>query len=175
MEKYQNIFARFLIKIFSVPIVLYLTYAIHINPSDTFKLAGMLLLSVACIIFPVFLVSFIRYCLLCILIPIMFITKHFLKTINLIFKSNFPTEVKKTLEDEEYELKLFMLFSYVLITTILLVFTFYEITNQNYITIVATEISILYGSAISRYIEPLLIIAGLDIELLKMRNNKNDK
>ena len=44
-----------------------------------------------------------------------------------------------------------MLFSYVLITTILLVFTFYEITNQNYITIVATEISILYGSAISRY------------------------
>ena len=105
----------------------------------------------------------------------MFITKHFLKTINLIFKSNFPTEVKKTLEDEEYELKLFMLFSYVLITTILLVFTFYEIKNQNYITIVATEISILYGSAISRYIEPLLIIAGLDIELLKMRNNKNDK
>lgn len=54
MEKYQNIFARFLIKIFSVPIVLYLTYAIHINPSETFKLAGMLLLSVACIIFPVF-------------------------------------------------------------------------------------------------------------------------
>lgn len=91
------------------------------------------------------------------------------------FKSKLPTESKKTLEDEDYEIKLFILFSYILITTILLIFTFYEIKNQNYITIVATQISILYGSAISRYIEPLLMIAGLDIELLKMRKNKNDK
>jgi len=92
-----------------------------------------------------------------------------------VFKSKLPTESKKTLEDEDYEIKLFILFSYILITTILLIFTFYEIKNQNYITIVATQISILYGSAISRYIEPLLMIAGLDIELLKMRKNKNDK
>ena len=91
------------------------------------------------------------------------------------FKSKLPTESKKTLEDEDYEIKLFILFSYILITTILLIFTFYEIKNQNYITIVATQISILYGSAISRYIEPLLMIAGLDIELLKIRKNKNDK
>ena len=175
MEKYQNIFASFLIKVFLVPIVLYLTYRIHITPSETQKLILMLFLSVICIIFPVFLVSFIRYCLLCILIPTIFITKYFIKSINLVFKSKLPTESKKTLEDEDYEIKLFILFSYILITTILLIFTFYEIKNQNYITIVATEISILYGSAISRYIEPLLIIAGLDIELLKMRNNKNDK
>ena len=93
----------------------------------------------------------------------------------MVFKSKLPTESKKTLEDEDYEIKLFILFSYILITTILLIFTFYEIKNQNYITIVATQISILYGSAISRYIEPLLMIAGLDIELLKMRKNKNDK
>jgi len=175
MEKYQNIFASFLIKVFLVPIVLYLTYRIHITPSETQKLILMLFLSVICIIFPVFLVSFIRYCLLCILIPTIFITKYFIKSINLVFKSKLPTESKKTLEDEDYEIKLFILFSYILITTILLIFTFYEIKNQNYITIVATQISILYGSAISRYIEPLLMIAGLDIELLKMRKNKNDK
>ena len=175
MEKYQNIFASFLIKDFLVPIVLYLTYRIHITPSETQKLILMLFLSVICIIFPVFLVSFIRYCLLCILIPTIFITKYFIKSINLVFKSKLPTESKKTLEDEDYEIKLFILFSYILITTILLIFTFYEIKNQNYITIVATQISILYGSAISRYIEPLLMIAGLDIELLKMRKNKNDK
>lgn len=175
MEKYQNIFASFLIKVFLVPIVLYLTYRIHITPSETQKLILMLFLSVICIIFPVFLVSFIRYCLLCILIPTIFITKYFIKSINLVFKSKLPTESKKTLEDEDYEIKLFILFSYILITTILLIFTFYEIKNQNYITIVATQISILYGSAISRYIEPLLMIAGLDIELLKIRKNKNDK
>ena len=145
MEKYQNIFASFLIKVFLVPIVLYLTYRIHITPSETQKLILMLFLSVICIIFPVFLVSFIRYCLLCILIPTIFITKYFIKSINLVFKSKLPTESKKTLEDEDYEIKLFILFSYILITTILLIFTFYEIKNQNYITIVATQISILYG------------------------------
>ncbi|WP_204378767.1 hypothetical protein, partial [Rodentibacter caecimuris] len=68
----------------------------------------------------------------------------------------------------------------IIISSCLLLFTFLEIENENYRTIVATTISILYGSAISKFLKPLLMIAGFDIEVLrikkrKMRKKKSDK
>ena len=166
--------ASFIVRIILVPVVLYLLYSIDITPSEEGKLAGLLMLSVIGLMLPIFLVKAISLIILTILRPTIFITNIVITTTNKITKLELPTDNVNKLANED-EIKLLILCSYIGICTGLLLFTFFEIKDENYRTIIATSVSILYGSAISKFLEPLLLIAGFDLEILKMRKNKNDK
>ena len=166
--------ASFIVRIILVPVVLYLLYRIDITPSEEGKLAGLLMLSVIGLMLPIFLVKAISLIILTILRPTIFITNIVITTTNKITKLELPTDNVNKLANED-EIKLLILCSYIGICTGLLLFTFFEIKDENYRTIIATSVSILYGSAISKFLEPLLLIAGFDLEILKMRKNKNDK
>ena len=162
--------ASFILRIVLVPITLYLLYSIDITPSEDGKLAGLLTLSIIGLMLPIFLVKIISS----ILKLIIWITNIVIKLINKVTKSELPTDNGNILANED-EIKLLILFSYILICTGLLLFTFFEIKNENYRTIIATSVSILYGSAISKFLEPLLLIAGFDLEIIKNEKNKDDK
>ena len=162
--------ASFILRIVLVPITLYLLYSIDITPSEDGKLAGLLTLSIIGLMLPIFLVKIISS----ILKLIIWITNIVIKLINKVTKSELPTDNGNILANED-EIKLLILFSYILICTSLLLFTFFEIKNENYRTIIATSVSILYGSAISKFLEPLLLIAGFDLEIIKNEKNKDDK
>ncbi len=166
--------ASFILRIALVPITLYLLYSIDITPSEDGKLAGLLMLSIIGLMLPIFLVKIILVTILFVLKPIIYITNCVIKIINKVTKSEFPTDNGNILANED-EIKLLILFSYILICTGLLLFTFFEIKNENYRTIIATSVSILYGSAISKFLEPLLLIAGFDLEIIKNEKNKDDK
>ena len=166
--------ASFILRIALVPITLYLLYSIDITPSEDWKLAGLLMLSIIGLMLPIFLVKIILVTILFILKPIIYITNCVIKIINKVTKSELPTDNGNILANED-EIKLLILFSYILICTGLLLFTFFEIKNENYRTIIATSVSILYGSAISKFLEPLLLIAGFDLEIIKNEKNKDDK
>ena len=166
--------ASFILRIALVPITLYLLYSIDITPSEDGKLAGLLMLSIIGLMLPIFLVKIILVTILFILKPIIYITNCVIKIINKVTKSELPTDNGNILGNED-EIKLLILFSYILICTGLLLFTFFEIKNENYRTIIATSVSILYGSAISKFLEPLLLIAGFDLEIIKNEKNKDDK
>ena len=166
--------ASFILRIALVPITLYLLYSIDITPSEDGKLAGLLMLSIIGLMLPIFLVKIILVTILFILKPIIYITNCVIKIINKVTKSELPTDNENILANED-EIKLLILFSYILICTGLLLFTFFEIKNENYRTIIATSVSILYGSAISKFLEPLLLIAGFDLEIIKNEKNKDDK
>ncbi|OOF56198.1 hypothetical protein BKK56_04255 [Rodentibacter genomosp. 2] len=173
-EKQRRKIASFILRIILVPIVIYLSYSIDVTPSETGKLYGLLGLSILGLMLPIFLVKAISLCLLCILKPTVFIVNIIINILNKLFKLDLPTDSGNQLATED-ELKLLILVSYIIISSCLLWFTFFEIKNENYRTIIATTVSILYGSAISKFLEPLLMIAGFDIEVLKMRKKKNDK
>ena len=166
--------ASFILRIALVPITLYLLYSIDITPSEDGKLAGLLMLSIIGLMLPIFLVKIILLTILFVLKPIICITNCVIKIINKVTKSELPTDNGNILANED-EIKLLILFSYILICTGLLLFTFFEIKNENYRTIIATSVSILYGSAISKFLEPLLLIAGFDLEIIKNEKNKDDK
>ena len=166
--------ASFILRIALVPITLYLLYSIDITPSEDGKLAGLLMLSIIGLMLPIFLVKIILLTILFVLKPIICITNCVIKIINKVTKSELPTDNGNILANED-EIKLLILFSYILICTSLLLFTFFEIKNENYRTIIATSVSILYGSAISKFLEPLLLIAGFDLEIIKNEKNKDDK
>lgn len=173
-ERQRRKIASFMVRIILVPVVVYLSYSIDVAPSETGKLYGLLMLSFLGLMLPVFLVKVISLTLLCVLKPSIFIVNIIINILNKLAKLDLPTDTGNKLATED-ELKLLTLVSYIIISSTLLWFTFFEIENENYRTIVATTISILYGSAISKFLEPLLLIAGLDIELLKMRKNKDDE
>lgn len=173
-EKQRRKIASFILRIILVPIVIYLSYSIDVTPSETGKLYGLLGLSILGLMLPIFLVKAIYLGLLCILKPTVFIVNIIINILNKFFKLDLPTDSGNQLATED-ELKLLILVSYIIISSCLLWFTFFEIENENYRTIIATTVSILYGSAISKFLEPLLMIAGFDIEVLKMRKKKNDK
>jgi len=166
--------ASFILRIALVPITLYLLYSIDITPSEDGKLVGLLMLSIIGLMLPIFLVKIILVTILFVLKPIIYITNCVIKIINKVTKSELPTDNGNILANED-EIKLLILFSYILICTGLLLFTFFEIKNENYRTIIATSVSILYGSAISKFLEPLLLIAGFDLEIIKNEKNKDDK
>ena len=166
--------ASFILRIALVPITLYLLYSIDITPSEDEKLAGLLMLSIIGLMLPIFLVKIILVTILFVLKPIIYITNCVIKIINKVTKSELPADNGNILANED-EIKLLILFSYILICTGLLLFTFFEIKNENYRTIIATSVSILYGSAISKFLEPLLLIAGFDLENIKNEKNKDDK
>ena len=166
--------ASFILRIALVPITLYLLYSIDITPSEDEKLAGLLMLSIIGLMLPIFLVKIILVTILFVLKPIIYITNCVIKIINKVTKSELPADNGNILANED-EIKLLILFSYILICTGLLLFTFFEIKNENYRTIIATSVSILYGSAISKFLEPLLLIAGFDLEIIKNEKNKDDK
>ena len=169
--------ASFILRIALVPITLYLLYSIDITPSEDGKLAGLLMLSIIGLMLPIFLVKIILVTICSILFvlkPIIYITNCVIKIINKVTKLELPTDNGNILANED-EIKLLILFSYILICTGLLLFTFFEIKNENYRTIIATSVSILYGSAISKFLEPLLLIAGFDLEIIKNEKNKDDK
>ncbi|OOF47228.1 hypothetical protein BKK53_11530 [Rodentibacter trehalosifermentans] len=123
---------------------------------------------------PIFLVKAISLGILFILKLTMLVTNIIIYVINKLTKLDLPTDSGNELATEDY-FKLLILVSYIIISSCLLWFTFFEIENENYRTIVATTVSILYGSAISKFLDPLLLIAGFDIEILKKRKKKNDK
>ncbi|WP_218668385.1 hypothetical protein, partial [Rodentibacter trehalosifermentans] len=135
---------------------------------------GLLMLSMLGLMLPIFLVKAISLGILFILKLTMLVTNIIIYVINKLTKLDLPTDSGNELATEDY-FKLLILVSYIIISSCLLWFTFFEIENENYRTIVATTVSILYGSAISKFLDPLLLIAGFDIEILKKRKKKNDK
>ena len=166
--------ASSVLRIVLVPITLYLLYSIDITSSEDGKLAGLLMLSIIGLMLPIFLVKIISLTISIFLIPIICITNFVIKLINKVTKSELPTDNGNILINED-EIKFLILCSYIIIWIGLLLFTFYEINYENYRTIIATSISILYGSAISKFLEPLLLIAGFDLEIIKKEKNKDDK
>ncbi|OOF45121.1 hypothetical protein BKK51_07360 [Rodentibacter trehalosifermentans] len=173
-EEQRRKIASFILRIILVPIIVYLSYSIDITQSETGKLYGLLMLSMLGLMLPIFLVKAISLGILFILKLTMLVTNIIIYVINKLTKLDLPTDSGNELATEDY-FKLLILVSYIIISSCLLWFTFFEIENENYRTIVATTVSILYGSAISKFLDPLLLIAGFDIEILKKRKKKNDK